>query len=308
MTHAGGTQSLDLQGALARMMGSGEFTDMQFICNGQQFLVHKAIVFPQSPTIKAVVTGPFKESQTATVNMDAFGPSTVKQLVQFFYTSNYESSMSADSTDGSPNMTSDDCLSQSLKSSFEATPLMEHIRVNSIGDYYQVDGLVSLANTRLKSLLQSSETDDQSWLESFTAATQEALSITENEELREILATTAASQLSQIVKPGEFLFSGVILGFPLKVLQSCEHRIQTLLEQVEVHQSQIAQKDLDILRKKKSPEETEDRLSQIRACLENLNMTLHCRNMSCDAEFCCYIDADKDRCILCCAQCKCKHQ
>lgn len=43
---------------LAQMMMSGEFSDLIFICRGQEFKVHKAIVC--SPVIKAAVQGEFE--------------------------------------------------------------------------------------------------------------------------------------------------------------------------------------------------------------------------------------------------------
>lgn len=45
---------------LAQMMMSGEFSDLIFICRGQEFKVHKAIVCAHSPVIKAAVQGEFE--------------------------------------------------------------------------------------------------------------------------------------------------------------------------------------------------------------------------------------------------------
>ncbi|PYI25530.1 hypothetical protein BP00DRAFT_301075, partial [Aspergillus indologenus CBS 114.80] len=66
-----------------------QFSDLQFVCNGQHFNVHKAFICLQSPPIKAAVEGNFQESQSATINMDSFRPSTVKALVQYLYTGGY---------------------------------------------------------------------------------------------------------------------------------------------------------------------------------------------------------------------------
>jgi len=44
------------------MMESGEFSDLKFVCNGQEFKVHKAVVCLQSPVIKAATQGRFEVS------------------------------------------------------------------------------------------------------------------------------------------------------------------------------------------------------------------------------------------------------
>ncbi|KAH0841264.1 hypothetical protein FOPE_06597 [Fonsecaea pedrosoi] len=45
---------------LARLLESGEFSDLKFLCKGDEFKVHKAIVCMQSPVIKAAIQGSFE--------------------------------------------------------------------------------------------------------------------------------------------------------------------------------------------------------------------------------------------------------
>jgi len=45
---------------LARAMESGEFSDLKFASNGQEFKVHQLVVCMQSPVIKAAIQGGFK--------------------------------------------------------------------------------------------------------------------------------------------------------------------------------------------------------------------------------------------------------
>jgi hypothetical protein len=45
---------------LAQLLESPEFSDLTFVCSGEEFRVHKAIVCTQSAPIKAAVQGGFK--------------------------------------------------------------------------------------------------------------------------------------------------------------------------------------------------------------------------------------------------------
>ncbi|KAK3897540.1 hypothetical protein C8A05DRAFT_19718 [Staphylotrichum tortipilum] len=47
---------------LGRLLESGDFSDLTFICHGEKFRVHKAVVCTQSAPIKAAVQGGFKVS------------------------------------------------------------------------------------------------------------------------------------------------------------------------------------------------------------------------------------------------------
>lgn len=51
-----------LNSTLVHMMESGEFSDLKFVCQGEEFQVHKAIVCGKSPVIKAAIQRGFKVS------------------------------------------------------------------------------------------------------------------------------------------------------------------------------------------------------------------------------------------------------
>lgn len=58
--HQRGTTTSDKpDSVLARIMDTGEFSDLTFVCNGEEFKVHKAIVCTQSEPLKAAVQGGF---------------------------------------------------------------------------------------------------------------------------------------------------------------------------------------------------------------------------------------------------------
>ncbi|EXJ65649.1 uncharacterized protein A1O5_11176 [Cladophialophora psammophila CBS 110553] len=155
---------------MVRMMESGEFSDLKFLCNGQEFKVRKAVVCVQSPMIKAATRGQFKEANTNIIVMDSFHPTPAITTL---------TTMSMKPPRGKlPEMTSMKLkkkhqVCREIKVSLIAmkrtatnflleepplplpqglnatASLFENIRVNSIGDYYRIDELVSLANTKI---------------------------------------------------------------------------------------------------------------------------------------------------------------
>ncbi|GES57618.1 speckle-type POZ protein-like protein [Aspergillus terreus] len=85
------TRSDQPDSVLAKIMDTGEFSDLTFVCDGEKFKVHKAIVCTQSEPLKAAVQGGFLESHTGTISMDSFHVQTVKHFVQFMYKGDYDS-------------------------------------------------------------------------------------------------------------------------------------------------------------------------------------------------------------------------
>lgn len=183
--------------------------------------------------------------------------------------------------------------SKGLPASFppaSTASLFEHVRVNSIGDYYGIDKLVSLANTKIKHLLRS-DSEDQSWVASLPSATKSAVQSTGDGELLGILASATAANISTLLESDQLTRLGVVTDFSIKVLQILAgEREESKLQLLEA-QEQIRQSKLEI--------------SALRGCLEVLKKTNRCRNLSCDAEFQCFIDPNE--CLLRCTRCRCKH-
>ncbi|PYI12939.1 hypothetical protein BO99DRAFT_407890 [Aspergillus violaceofuscus CBS 115571] len=99
--------------------------------------------------------------------MDSFRPSTVKALVEYLYVGGY-GSLATDDYATVVSETYCDAESSLSTSPDPATLLLDHIRVHSIGDYYQIDGLVTATNDKIRHLLQNSE-NDKSWVASLPA-------------------------------------------------------------------------------------------------------------------------------------------
>ncbi|PYI13641.1 hypothetical protein BO86DRAFT_404190 [Aspergillus japonicus CBS 114.51] len=66
-----------------------QYTDLVLECRGTKFPVHRVIVYPQVPAIKASCEGGFKETSTRAYSFVSVEPSTVGLLVEYLYTGNY---------------------------------------------------------------------------------------------------------------------------------------------------------------------------------------------------------------------------
>ncbi|KJK73845.1 hypothetical protein H634G_10876 [Metarhizium anisopliae BRIP 53293] len=232
-----------LNSTLVHMMESGEFSDLKFVCQGEEFQVHKAIVCGKSPVIKAAIQRGFKESHTNVIVLDSFQCSTVKRLVQFIYTGDYDdpetpqadgNACSGNTDKADEGVLPNDQLQHSAsdegspipfsKGEFKpslpppSTPsasLLEHIRVNSTGDYYRIDELVTLANAKITHLLRSNK-KDQSWVPSLPLAIEAAVRSTGDGELLDILASATAANISTVTELDQFESIRVMTGFSMK--------------------------------------------------------------------------------------------
>ncbi|KAM4054396.1 BTB/POZ domain-containing protein [Hirsutella rhossiliensis] len=320
----------NLTPALTRMMLSGDFSDLKFTCKGKDFKVHKAIVCAQSPVIKAAVQGGFEESHKYVINMDKFHTETVKQLVKFMYSGDYDASehlheapmpdgaadraSETDSTvtNASPNGKNPDSFAQfepSLPTAATAASLIHHVHVNCIGDYYAIDALVSLADSKIKRIIDL-QGKDKTWVSSLPTMTQEALEWTGDNELLEILASATAENISALVGTYEFKSLKPITDFSLKVLRYCDEKIRGLGEELQQTKLQVQSLEsrlaieasaYQVMTMEKSAEK-----SAFDRCLQTLRKTRRCRNVNCDSVFGCYIDPEER--VLRCQGCKCKHK
>ncbi|KIX97149.1 uncharacterized protein Z520_07263 [Fonsecaea multimorphosa CBS 102226] len=308
---------------LVQLMQSGDFSDLKFLCNGEEFKVHKAIVCTQSPVIKAATEGSFEESRTNVIKMDNFDPRVVRQLVQFIYTGDYEvdgdqhvtpdqgtcegvsdkveegtlSKSQAPPDEDQPNSTSSSLPTASDAGA--ADPLLQHIRVNSIGDYYGVERLVSLANRKIKCLHK--DANDKSWVGCLPAAIEAASQSTGDHQVQEILAEATAENLptllfSTLLVSDRFKSLSLFTDFSIRVLEYCALNNKTLKYKLATAHSSHAetQKQVKI---------REMEIEKLKECMRVLNKTSECRN--CAAEFKCTIDPNER--LLRCAKCMCKH-
>ncbi|KAK3899205.1 hypothetical protein C8A05DRAFT_18324, partial [Staphylotrichum tortipilum] len=251
------------------------------------------------------------QSHTSCIEMGNFQLSTVKKLVQFIYTGDYdvpEDNQTAEAPQTHPHPTGDEGSgtqghpldmppASPMSESSAASVLLEHIWVHSIGDYYQVDKLVSLANSKVKQLLQS-HGKDEILAASLPTAIEEAIELMGNKELLEILAEAATVNISTLLDTVEFKSLSVMTDFSISMLQCCVQKNQALATELEKTKRQLCAVE-DCLKAQN------EQLRRERQSLQVLMGTSSCRNINCSAGFMCYIDPGE--CILRCATCRCKH-
>ncbi|RAK70980.1 uncharacterized protein BO72DRAFT_490867 [Aspergillus fijiensis CBS 313.89] len=227
--------------------------------------------------------------------MDNFQPGAVKALVEYLYTGGYGSLSTSDNAVGVSQTPSD--LESSSSSPDTATLLLDHMRVNAIGDYYQVDGLMTAANQKIKHLHESSKAD-KSWVASLPTAIWLAISCTANEGLLDILAEVTAKELASIIHLEDFISIEPIYEFAGKVLHGCWERIQGLLNENDQLKSDLSSKDFERRMAEREHERVQSHYRRMEQCLTVLNNTSFCRIPKCGGEFWCAIDAKE--CIVRC--------
>ncbi|PFH63174.1 hypothetical protein XA68_17283 [Ophiocordyceps unilateralis] len=216
--------------ALMQLMESGDFSDLTFSCNDMTFSVHKAIVCGQSPVIRAAISGNFEESQTNVILMHAFEPETVRRLVQFLYTGDYSASSDASTGDGdnpvqgaSPHSNHDVPKEEEHSSLPQETntirSLNDHIKVNSIGDYYGVTKLVSLANEKISAVFLAGQMkSDKALVQSIPAATKFMFASTGDNELVDILSRQTAANISTLRFSDDFKNLEAVSDYSLRIM------------------------------------------------------------------------------------------
>jgi hypothetical protein len=173
--------------------------------------------------------------------------------------------------------------------------LLGHIRVNAIGDYFQVDGLVSLSNSKLKELLHYNG-EVEAWIMNFPAAIGEAAESTGDKALLELLAEASTANISQLLTMEEFRRLPVMSDFVVHLLQASIRRNQALREELECTQRE--------LRDAKYEAEERERDVEVRGKqMEILSRTSRCKN--CSADFPCSFWPD-EYCLRC-DRCRCRH-
>ncbi|EQL02082.1 speckle-type POZ protein-like protein [Ophiocordyceps sinensis CO18] len=298
--------------ALANMMLSGEFSDLKFVSQGHEIKVHKAVVCGQSPVIKAAVQGEFEESRTNTINMEKFNLETVKQLVKFLYTGDY------DDVDGASVRGPGTAMPNAVAS------LTHHVCLNSIGDYYAIDELVSLADKKIAARIDA-QGEDKTWVPSLPAVTKQALESTSDSKLLRTLASASVQKIAILVNLDDFGKLESISDFSLEVLKCCAQKLQDLtnqvnerarqLEDIKIHsvvesqsyEKKIKEKEAKSRSHEQKIKEKETMIDAFQHFVHVMRDTYYCRNMTCNVEFGGVTWSPVDG-IFRCSVCKCKHE
>ncbi|PHH84488.1 hypothetical protein CDD83_1861 [Cordyceps sp. RAO-2017] len=318
---------------LEEMLKSEEYSDLRFTCNEHIFRVHKAVVCAQSPVVRAALSGHFKESEANAINMDSFHPMSVRNFVRFLYTGDYDATATLENPDGESSRSRKqeaDTISKQLidlsiveggadssSCKLAAAPpvpppttsvtelICEHIRVNSIGHYYGVEALVSLANGKISALVHK-DGKDQSWIADLPKLTAEALESTGDSAMLEILASATARNMSALTKPDWLRDLGAAWACDVAILQACAQHMDAQRAKITRRSRTISELESRISQLEGKIEALSSKNDRFAAVLRQMNDTAECRNLSCQApDFSTHIDPDE--LILRCRHCKCKH-
>ncbi|POS77583.1 hypothetical protein DHEL01_v204021 [Diaporthe helianthi] len=123
---------------------TGKFSDLQLLCGGHEFAVHKAIICPQSRVFSTACEGGFEELRTNVMTIEEFDVDTVQRKLDFLYAGRIWAPGifgpryfgSYNSGDANAVVTTKDILGW-------------HLRANAIGDYYDIEPLCAPSRSKL---------------------------------------------------------------------------------------------------------------------------------------------------------------
>lgn len=78
------------EGAIASLLKSAKYSDLELKCNEATFKVHQAILCPRSPVLAAVCDGKFQEALTKEIQVNDTDIDTLKRMLIFLYTDDYD--------------------------------------------------------------------------------------------------------------------------------------------------------------------------------------------------------------------------
>jgi hypothetical protein len=181
-----------------------------------------------------------------------------------------------------------------------------HVRVSVIADYYNIPGLADLANAKIQGA-PAGEWDAQALLD----ATKESLNITNDQALRETMATLAARNLKKLLDTDQL--GDLISDFGVAVLKKYIQEVEEVRRDLNEKSYLLAQSVGRETLAKENADRNAARAARVREnmgrCLETLREKGCCRNSKCHAEFNCYIEERGHQPVytLRCAKCGCRH-
>ncbi|PNP38922.1 hypothetical protein TGAMA5MH_09146 [Trichoderma gamsii] len=197
---------------------------------------------------------------------------------------------------------------------------LQHVQVNAIADYYEIQGLAQLANRKIQQAYLTS------WdLNAFVASAKAALNDSGDKALQNMMALFAAQKLKDLLKSGKLPslvgdFAASVLAYHAHLLEASQReQSQAAVQQQQQVQQQQAQAHValqqqynDLLVERQAAEARATRVIENVGKLVSLsNNQDYCRSISCEEDFGSYIEATGDPAeptyILRCSYCHCKH-
>jgi hypothetical protein len=229
--------------ALPEIVRSGKYSDFTLVCGEYRFLLHQAIVCPQSSVISAALEGKFQEASSKVLEVHDFEVFTVQEMISFLYSKDYDirasHTVSQDSLN-TVNISKDDSSETSIEEEGDSIlgALHSHLQVNAIADYYDIKSLVSMANSKILPLLQDCEAPDV-----VLRFAQQVSSTTGHAALHSMVISTLAENLEDVIGLQEFKDIDLGSNFSKGVLQVCAERLCRLQHEITTLRSLLAEEE-----------------------------------------------------------------
>jgi hypothetical protein len=149
--------------------------------------------------------------------------------------------------------------------------ILSHLRVNAIADYYNVENLAQLANSKIKAILEQGQE-----AELFPPLIQEMSKSNRDAELCTIVASAAAEHMKDLIKLQDF--QDVELGHTLVfgIFRALTMKINEVQSQLEASQRLAASYESIAAEESESARLFEERVDYSLNQLENTTKCRHC--------------------------------
>lgn len=189
--------------------------------------------------------------------------------------------------------------------------LLCHTRVNAIASYYNIPRLRKLANSKIENILATG------WSAAhFLTVASEILQSNDDKALHKVIALTAAEHIEELIESKKFtklIDSTHFTAFALAVLQNTVTAHRSSADELKTAQFRIQNLERECGLERSNVDRITERsngiVEKFDECRRVLKRWDNCRNISCNAEFSCWIEGGGESSyLLRCARCQCRHR
>ncbi|TRX97134.1 hypothetical protein FHL15_001928 [Xylaria flabelliformis] len=242
-----------------RLLNIKDFSDFTLACHGKKFGLHKAILCSQSSVMANTLRG-HSEEATAEVLHVPFDIESVKRLLEFMYTGDYQLSpdpslelLSSGESDDSDTEVDTGNIKPGLSNGTQelgipitvSERLTCHTRMDSIASYYDIPALSALSRSKVDDILVHEWSSD-----AFCDLIQESLDSTSDQVYHQMLAAKAVDHADELAERHMFEKGGVaerlapyMLPILLTSLKAAEARRQELTSSLCLEKTKLEEED-----------------------------------------------------------------